>query len=74
MVLLFVSNQRPEDTGTNLRIRKAGDPVSVFDSGSITLHRGTLNPLKNHSYQDIGNIHNKIGNIPITQEEFMEQF
>ena len=50
----FVSNQRPEDTGTNLRIRKAGDVVSAFDSGSITLNRGTLNPLQNHSYQDIG--------------------
>ena len=32
----FVSNQRPEDTGTNLRIRKAGDPVSAFDGGSLT--------------------------------------
>ena len=27
----FVSGQRPEDTGTNLRIRKAGDPVGMFD-------------------------------------------
>ena len=70
----FVSGQRPEDTGTNLRIRKSGDPVSMFDSGSITLNRGTLNPLQNHSYQDIGNVHNKAGNLPITQEEFLEQF
>ena len=70
----FVSGQRPEDTGTNLRIRKSGDPVSMFDSGSITLNRGTLNPLQNHSYQDIGNVHNKTGNLPITQEEFLEQF
>ena len=70
----FISTQRPEDTGTNLRIRKAGDPVSAFDSGSITLNRGTLNPLQNHSYQDIGNVHNKEGNEPLTQEEFLEQF
>ena len=81
----FVSNQRPEDTGTNLRIRKSGDPVSMFDSGSLTLNRGTLDasaeasrgfcdPLQNHSYQDIGNVHNKAGNLPITQEEFLQQF
>ena len=70
----FISSQRPEDTGTNLRIRKAGDVVSMFDKGSITLDRGTLNPLQNHSYQDIGNVHNKAGNEPITQEEFLQQF
>ena len=70
----FVSGQRPEDTGTNLRIRKGGDVVSAFDKGSITLNRGTLNPLDNHSYADIGNVHNKAGNLPITEEEFMEQF
>ena len=70
----FVSGQRPEDTGTNLRIRKAGDVVSVFGKGSITLNKGTLDPLQNHSYQDIGNVHNKAGNLPITEEEFMEQF
>ena len=70
----FVSSQRPEDTGTNLRIRKAGDPASMFDSGSVTLNRGTLNPLQNHSYQDMGNVHNKAGNLPITTEEFMQQF
>ena len=70
----FVSGQRPEDTGTNLRIRKAGDPVSAFDRGSITLNRGTLDPLQNHSYQDIGNVHNKPGNLPITEEEFLQQF
>ena len=80
----FVSTQRPEDTGTNLRIRKAGDPVSMFDKGSITLNRGTLDaspearvlrdPLQSHSYQAIGNVHNKAGNEPITQEEFMQQF
>ena len=70
----FVSGQRPEDTGTNLRIRKAGDVVSMFDKGSITLNKGTLDPLQNHSYQDIGNVHNKAGNEPITQEEFLQQF
>ena len=70
----FVSTQKPEDTGTNLRIRKAGDPVSMFDRGSITLNRGTFDPLQNHSYQDIANIKNKAGNEPITQEEFLEQF
>ena len=70
----FVSGQRPEDTGTNLRIRKEGDPVSMFDKGSITLNKGTLDPLQNHSYQDIGNVHNKAGNLPITEEEFMQQF
>ena len=70
----FVSGQQPEDTGANLRIRKSGDPVSIFDKGSITLNRGTLDPLQNHSYQDIGNVHNKAGNLPITTEEFMQQF
>ena len=70
----FVSSQRPEDTGTNLRIRKAGDPVSMFDKGSITLNKGTLDPLQNHSYEDIANVKNKAGNEPITQEEFLEQF
>ena len=70
----FVSSQRPEHTGTNLRIRKSGDPVSMFDKGSINLNRGTLDPFQNHSYQDIGNVHNKAGNEPITQEEFSEQF
>ena len=81
----FVSLQQPEDTGTNLRIRKSGHPVSMFDSGSLTLNRGTLDasveasrgfrdPFQNHSYQDIGNVHNKPGNLPITQEEFLEQF
>ena len=68
----FVSNQRPEDTGTNLRIRKAGDVVSVFDKGSI-IDKSTLDPLQNYSYQDIGNVKNKAGNEPITQEEFLEQ-
>ena len=80
----FVSNQRPEDTGTNLRIRKSGDIVSMFDKGSITLNKGTLDtspearvlrdPLQNHSYKDVGNVHNKAGSLPLTQEEFLEQF
>ena len=70
----FTSNQRPGDTGTNLRIRKPGDPVSMFDGGSLTLNTGTSDPLQNHSYQDIGNVHNKPGNLPITTEEFLEQF
>ena len=46
----------------------------MFDKGSITLDRGALNPRQNHSYQDIGNVKNKAGNEPITQEEFLEQF
>ena len=70
----FVSNQRPEDVKTNLRIRGSLDPVSMFDGGSITIPKGSLNPLYNHSYEDIANVHNKPGNLPITEEEFMEQF
>ena len=70
----FVSGQRQEDTGTNLRIRKAGDVVSMFDNATINLNRSSLNPLDNHSYADIANVHNKAGNLPITREEFMEQF
>ena len=70
----FVSNQKPEDTGNNLRIRKAGDPVSMFDNGAINLNRSSLNPFGNHRYADIANVKNKEGNEPITQEEFMEQF
>ena len=70
----FVSGQRPEDTGTNLRIRKSGDPVSMFDNATINLNRSSLNPLDNHSYADIANVHNKAGNLPITREEFLEQF
>ena len=70
----FISGQRPEDTGTNLRIRKAGDVVSMFDNATINLNRSSLNPLDNHSYADIANVRNKAGNEPITREEFMEQF
>ena len=70
----FVSSQRPEDRGTNLRIRKSGDPVSMFDKGSINLNRSSLNPFDNHRYADIANVKNKEGNEPITQEKFLEQF
>ena len=70
----FVSTQKPEDTGTNLRIRKAGDVVSMFDKATINLNRSSLNPLDNHSFADIANVRNKAGNEPITQEEFMQQF
>ena len=70
----FVSNQKPEDTGTNLRIRGSKDVVSMFDGGSVTIPKGSLNPLYNHSYEDIANVKNKAGNEPITREECMEQF
>ena len=46
----------------------------MFDKGSITLNKGTLDPLQNHSYENIGNVHNKQGNLPLTEEDFMEQF
>ena len=70
----FVSNQKPEDTENNLRIRKAGDVVSMFDNGAINLNRSSLNPFDNHRYADIANVKNKEGNEPITREEFMQQF
>ena len=70
----FVSSQRPEDTGNNLRMRESGDIVSMFDNATISLNRSSLNPLDNHSYADIANVHNKAGNEPITREDFMEQF
>ena len=70
----FVSSQRPEDTKANLRIRGSNDVVSMFDGGSIAIPKGSLNPLCNHSYEDIANVKNKAGNEPITQEEFLEQF
>ena len=70
----FISTQRLEETGTNLRIRKAGDVVSMFDNATINLNRSSLNPLDNHSYADIANVRNKAGNEPITREEFMDQF
>ena len=70
----FISRQKPDDTGQNLRIRGSNEVVSMFDRGAITIPKGSLNPLFNHEYADIANIHNKEGNIPITQEEFMEQF
>ena len=67
-------SQRPEDTGTALRIRKTGDVVSMFDGGSLTINTPTLDPLQNHSFDDIGNVHSKPGNLPVTAEEFMQQF
>ena len=70
----FVSRQRPEDTGQNLRIRGSNDVVSIFDRGAITVPKGSLNPLDNHGYADIANVRNKSGNEAITREEFMEQF
>ena len=70
----FISSQRPQDTETNLRIRGSNDVVSMFDRGAITIPKGSLNPLDNHSYADIANVSNKSGNEPITREEFMEQF
>ena len=70
----FISRQRPDETGQNLRIRGSNDVVSMFDRGAITIPKDSLNPLDNHSYADIANVHNKAGNIPITREEFMEQF
>ena len=69
----FVSGQRPDDTGTNLRIRGSNDVVSMFDRGAITIPKGSINPLYNHEYADIANVKNKAGNELITRE-FMEQF
>ena len=68
------SNQNTEDLGTNLRIRGSGDIVSAFDNAPITVNKGSFNPLYNHSFEDIANVKNKAGNVPITEEEFMEQF
>ena len=70
----LVSSQRPEDTRTNLRIRGSNDVVSMFDGGSITIPKASLNPLYNHSYEDIANVKNKAGNEPITRQTFLEQF
>ena len=70
----FVSRQKPDETGQNLRIRGSNDLVSIFDRGAITIPKGSLNPLYNHEYADIANVKNKAGNEPITREEFMEQF
>ena len=70
----FVAGQRPEDTGTDLRIRGSNDVVSMFDREAITIPKSSLNPLFSYEYADIANVHNKEGNLPITQEEFMEEF
>ena len=69
----FVSRQRPDETGQNLRIRGSTDIVSFLDRGAITIPKSSLNPLYNHEYADIANVKNKAGNEPITREEFMEQ-
>ena len=70
----FVSGQRPADTGTNLRITKTGNVVSMFDNATSNLNSSSLNPLDNHSYTDTANVHNKVGNLPLTKDIFMEQF
>ena len=70
----FASGQRPEDAATNLRIRKAGDPVRMFDKGSITSNESTLDHLQNHSYEDGGAAKNKAVHLPITEEEILQQF
>ena len=70
----FVSGQRPEDVNVNnLRFRGSNDIVSAFDRGAITVPKGSINPLYNHEYADIANVHNKAGNEPITREEFAKQ-
>ena len=46
----------------------------MFDSGSLTINKSTLDPLQNHSYEDIGNVHNGPGNLPISTDEFLDQF
>ena len=51
----------------------------MFDKGSITLDaspeaRMLRDPFQHHSDQDIGNVKNKAGNSPITQEELLKQF
>ena len=70
----FISRQRPDETGQNLRIRGSNDVVSMFDPGARTIPKGSLNPLNNHSYADIANVKNKEGNEPTTTEEFFQQF
>ena len=61
----FISGQRPEDTGTNLRVRGSNDVVSMCDHDSKTIPKGSLNALYNHSYEDIANLENKAGNNPL---------
>ena len=48
--------------------------VSASDNATFNLNRSSLNPLDNHSYADVANVHNEAGNLPITREEFMEHF
>ena len=42
----FVAEQRPEDRGPNLRIRKTLDITSMFDRGSTTINKRTLDLYK----------------------------
>ena len=70
---LYQDNDQ-KDRGTNLRIRKAGDPVSMFDKGRKTSNEPTLDHLQNHSYEDVSNAKNKAGNLPVTEEEILQQF
>ena len=61
--------------GGFIKVRFFGVPIGivVFWGRCITIPKGSLNPLFNHSYEDIANVKNKAGNEPITKE-FMEQF
>ena len=43
----------------------------MFEKGSVTSKKSTLDPLQKHPYEDTGNIKNKAGHLPITEEEFL---
>ena len=45
----------------------------MFDKGSITSTESTLDHLQSHSYEDVGAVKNKAGNLP-TEEEILQQF
>ena len=49
------SNRITNDTNINPdRVRRFGDPVSIFDRNAKTVYTGTgFNPLKNHSYRGL---------------------
>ena len=56
----------------NLRFRSAGDPVSMFDRGAITINKNAYNPLYNHGYQsqhygDIGREPDKESDEKVSQ-------
>ena len=70
MVLLLYQDSDQKHWDKKLRIRKAGDPVGMFDEGSITSKKSTLDPLQNHPYEEKGNVKNTAGHLPITEEEF----